>query len=165
MRAQHGVGHGVEAKQPSWARRRACPRKRASLIPPSAPRQPKPAPKGQAASSRYALIDKELAQATLASTPIRRTLSQPETKHAPSKRGFSTPLTPVSLDHFTSADCGVNLDDIRTFGPAFSSPMESIGHPSLDHKRDICSSNRCWYQSGSNICSPNADYGCASQYL
>jgi len=38
-------GHGVEAKQPSWARRRARPRKRASLIPPSAPRQPKPAPK------------------------------------------------------------------------------------------------------------------------
>src|SRR5271157_2779442 len=92
MRAQHGVGHGVEAKQPSWARRRARPRKRASLIPPSAPRQPKPAPKGQAAL-RYALIDKELAQATLASTPIRRTSSQPESQLAPSKRGFSPPPT------------------------------------------------------------------------
>ena len=25
MRAQHGVGHGVDAEPPSWARRRACP--------------------------------------------------------------------------------------------------------------------------------------------
>src|SRR5271165_6044818 len=95
MRAQHGVGHGVEAKQPSWARRRACPRKRASLSPPSAPRQPKQAPKGQAAGQRYALIDKRLAQPTLASIPIHRTLSQPERQLAPSKRAFSPPPTKI----------------------------------------------------------------------
>src|SRR5208282_2224783 len=35
------------------------------------------------------VADEPLAQATLASTPIRRTLSQPQSELAPSKRGFS----------------------------------------------------------------------------
>src|SRR5208337_4989693 len=69
------------------------PSKTSKPYPAIRPASAQASPKGQTASSRYALIDKQLSQATLASIPIRRTLSQPESELAPSKRGFSPPLT------------------------------------------------------------------------
>src|SRR5271157_1030599 len=71
------------------------PSKTSKPYPAIRPASAQASPKGQTASSRYALIDKQLSQATLASIPIRRTLSQPESELAPSKRGFSPPLTTV----------------------------------------------------------------------
>src|SRR5208337_304756 len=73
------------------------PSKTSKPYPAIRPASAQASPKGQTASSRYALIDKQLSQATLASIPIRRTLSQPESELAPSKRGFSPPLTPGGL--------------------------------------------------------------------
>ena len=51
------------------------------------------------------LVARELAQATLASTPIRRTLSQPESELAPSKRGFSPPPTDAARTASQSNFC------------------------------------------------------------
>jgi len=69
------------------------PSKTSKPYPAIRPASAQASPKGPGPQLTYALIDKELAQATLASTPIRRTLSQPESELAPSKRGFSPPPT------------------------------------------------------------------------
>ena len=69
------------------------PSKTSKPYPAIRPASAQASPKGPGRQLRYALIDKELAQATLASTPIRRTSSQPESQLAPSKRGFSPPPT------------------------------------------------------------------------
>src|SRR5208282_1808059 len=99
MRAQHGVGHGVEAKQPSWARHRACPRKRASLIPPSAPRQPKLTPQTQPPRQRPAFIDTKLVQTALRSSQMSARIHDDVTRSAPNKRGFRQPPTAFTAEH------------------------------------------------------------------
>jgi len=82
------------------------PSKTSKPYPAIRPASAQASPKGPGRQLRYALIDKELAQATLASTPIRRTLSQPESELAPSKRGFSPPPTHLEGDHLPLGQLG-----------------------------------------------------------
>ena len=90
-------GHGVEAKQPSWALLPCLPSITSKLLSRHPHRVSRASPKGPGRRLTLRTHRQKLAQATLASIPIHRTLSLPESRLAPSNRAFSPPTT-IGLD-------------------------------------------------------------------